>query len=341
MSLLHRRRVALFLFAVVILPLRNPRASMSDEPREVMKSWTVVVHGGGVRESDMREPGLGRVKESLRSALVAASKILDSGGEAIDAVETAVRILEDDPLFNAGRGSVANLAGDYELDASIMSGATRSAGGVAGVRTVKNPIAAARAVLEDGRHVLICGEGAEAFAKQREIEQVDPAYFFDEPMFEEIQLRRSAVGLPPLDHPSKRPSQGTVGAVALDRKGNLAAATSTGGLTAKLPGRIGDSPIIGAGTYAENGVVAASGTGAGEKYIINSATGQVAWFVKYLGLSVDQAVTKVMHEVLPAGAGGMIAVSAQGDPSMVVTMESMSCGYAKSDGSNETFVLTP
>ena len=304
--------------------------------------WTIVVHGGVLPIEGLTEIQIDSLKAGLRSALQAGAAVLASRGDSLDAVEAAVRVLEDDAQFNAGRGAVMNLDGIYELDAAIMSGKTGAAGGVAGLRTIKNPITLARALMNDGRHILLAGEGAERFAAgltdDKKVEFVSQDYFFDEAMFAEIQQAREAVNLPPLTHPSKRPSHGTVGAVALDCHGNLAAATSTGGRTQKLPGRIGDSPIVGAGNYAENGVVAASGTGKGEEYIRHSATAQVAWFIKYLGLSPDEAVKRVMNQVLPPSAGGMIAVGSRGEVVMEFTTTAMSRGFAKSDGALEAFV---
>lgn len=301
--------------------------------------WTIVIHGGVLDGHPIPDENLAQQKAGLERALSAGRQLLEQGKDAVDAVEAAIRILEDDSCFNAGRGSVMTLGGTYELDASIMSGATRNAGAVAGMQTVSNPISVARAVMEDGRHLLLCSEGAEAFAKQKGFHTVAQDYFFNESMFQEIQQQREFLGLPALEHPSQRPSFGTVGAVAIDRNRNMAAGTSTGGMTGKLPGRIGDSCIIGAGNYAENQVVATSATGMGEKFILNSAAAQVAWWVKHMGLTPKQAVHRILHEVLPLGAGGMIAVGADGEPIMDFTTTAMNRGFAMSNGELKTFVL--
>ena len=243
----------------------------------------IAIHGGsgtiprGSITPEM-EAGYRRV---LTESILAGEAVLKQGGTALDAVVAAVRVMEDSPLFNAGKGSVLTSEGRVEMDASIMDGAGTRAGAVAGVRSIKNPILAARAVMEKSRHVMFTGEGAEAFAIGQGLETMPPGYFIIPRRIKQLEDARKRQSLD-LDHTPSAPASpqkktdaeldpdskfGTVGAVALDSHGNLAAATTTGGMTNKMPGRIGDSPIIGAGTYAENGVVAVSATGSGEMFI--------------------------------------------------------------------------
>ena len=301
--------------------------------------WTLVIHGGVLDEDGLSSIDIDDQHAGLKQALRAGRDVLRDSGSALDAVQVAVAEMEDNPCFNAGRGAVMTLEGTYELDASIMCGKTRCAGAIAGTKTISNPINVAREVLRDGKHVLLGGEGAEKFAEEHGFVPVTQEYFFNEEMFDIIQERREKLGLPQLEHPSLRPSFGTVGAVALDSQGNFAAATSTGGLTAKYTGRIGDSCIIGAGNYAENDIIAVSSSGVGERFIVNSAASQVAWFIKHMKHSPDESVKRVIGDVLPKGCGGMIAVSPQGDPIMHFSTKGMARGFARDDGQLRTFVI--
>lgn len=301
--------------------------------------WSIAIHGGaGTIAGEMTEARQLVYHTALRRALAAGSYVLAEGGSAVDAVEEAVRILEDESIFNAGRGAVMTIDGTFELDASIMDGADLKTGAVAGIKVASNPISVARAVMEKTEHVLIGGPAADRFAIDQGFGTVSQEYFFTQSRFEAVQKRRAEQGLPPLENPAKRSSQGTVGAVARDRNGNLAAATSTGGRSGKMSGRIGDSPIAGAGNYAENGIVAVSGTGIGEEFVRHSAAAQVAWFVKHGGMSVQQATEKVVHEILKPDDGGMIAVGPSGNPVMVFSTKSMSRGYADASGVVQTMI---
>ena len=262
--------------------------------------WKLVIHGGagGIDRSRIGKELDGEIRAALERALQAGETILASGGSALDAVEAAVRVLEDEPHFNAGRGSVFTYEGKIELDAAVMDGRDRSAGAVTGVTTARHPVSLARAVLEKSEHVLLSGDGATEFARQAGIEQVDCDYF-ETPerrrQLEEFKAGRlSALGV--------EYKYGTVGAVALDSSGNLAAATSTGGMTAKRWGRIGDSPLVGAGTYADNRSAAVSSTGSGEFFIRAVAAHQLAERIRLIGAPLQRRST-TRWPTLPSLAG--------------------------------------
>lgn len=276
--------------------------------------WALAIHGGagaGRRGADAAAFAA-EVRAALADVLDGGARLLSAAGAALDAVEDAVVRLEDSPLFNAGRGAVLNERGEAELDASIMDGASLRAGAVAGLRTVKNPIRLARLVLERSRHVFVAGDGAEAFAERHGVERVEPAYFVTERRQRELEdARRSGR---PGTGPTAGSETGTVGAVALDVHGNLAAATSTGGLTNKAVGRVGDSAVIGAGTFASNASCAVSCTGYGEMFIRATAAREVAALMEYVGLDVEAAADRVIHERVArlGGEGGLIAVDRRG-----------------------------
>jgi len=283
--------------------------------------WAIVIHGGaGSLGADAPEDVRDRYLGGLTNALTAGKELLENGGTSLDVVEQVITILEDDIQFNAGRGAAYNAVGEHELDASIMDGATLAGGGVAGVRTVKNPIRLARAVMERTDHVLLAGSGADAFAEEIGLERVDPSYF-------ESEARRRS-----LERKREESARGTVGVVALDRHGNLAAGTSTGGLTGKKPGRVGDSPIIGAGTYADNRRCAVSGTGVGEEYIRHSVAYAIGALMEYEGLGLQQAVNRVIDETLEPGVGGIIALDPRGRIAMRFNTASMLRGAADASG---------
>jgi beta-aspartyl-peptidase (threonine type) len=251
-------------------------------------------------------------RAGLVAALQAGARILNDNGSALDAVEKAVTVLEDDPLFNAGRGAVFTASGRNELDASIMDGATLRAGAVAGVTRTRHPISLARAIMEKSPHVMLIGAGADAFAHDYGLEQVDPSFFFTERRWEELVRQLTKEGRPiPV---AETREFGTVGTVALDRAGNLAAGTSTGGVRAKLPGRVGDTGIIGAGTYASNTSCAVSGTGAGEFFIRLALAHEICALVQYKNMSLQAAADEVIHSRLKTlqGDGGVIAVAPDG-----------------------------
>lgn len=293
---------------------------------------------------------------ALQRILTAAQQLLAAGGSALDAVCLAVDLLEDCPLFNAGHGAVFTHDETHELDAAVMDGATLRAGAVGCVSRVRRPLRAARAVMEHSEHVLLVGAGAEALAERLGLELVSPDYFSTEARRE--QLRRAlATDRTLLDHdaaslvfrePAATPAPldegrkfGTVGAVALDANGNLAAATSTGGMTNKQPGRIGDSPIIGAGTYADNRTAAVSCTGTGEMFMRTAAAYDLCARMAYGGASLDAAASHVVMQTLPAigGRGGLIAVDAQGNLSMPFNTEGMYRGYARVGEAPQTAIF--
>ena len=304
----------------------------------------IAVHGGAgtLARSTMTAAQEQAYHRTLAEVLQAGQALLAAGGSALDAVSLAVDLLEDSPLFNAGRGAVFTRDGTHELDAAVMDGATRRAGAVACVSRIKRPLRAARAVMEHSEHVLLVGAGAEAFAVSRGLALVDPAYFSTEARREQLERARAmqatlldhdgsalaAQGGAPLDEGRK---MGTVGAVALDAAGHLAAATSTGGMTNKRPGRVGDSPLIGAGTYADDRTAAVSCTGSGEMFIRAAAAYDVCARMAYAGASLEQAATQVVMEVLPAidGRGGLIAVDGQGRVCMPFNTEGMYRGHAR------------
>jgi L-asparaginase / beta-aspartyl-peptidase len=289
-------------------------------------TWKLMVHGGC---GAMRPGGLDPTEEEaaragLTAALDAGEAILAEGGSALDSVEAAARVLEDDPVFNAGRGSVLNYDGGIDLDAAIMDGRTRDAGAVAGVRTIRCPISLARAVMEESPHVLLSFEGAEEFARAHGFEAVDPSWF--ETPQRRAQLDRVLAAGGEFDSDVKF---GTIGAVAVDQARHVASATSTGGLTAKRWGRIGDSPLIGAGTYADDRSAAVSATGSGEYFIRAVAAHQVAERVRLANLSLQDAVDAVLADIAELGGkGGLIAVAPSGEAAWGFTTSGMYRGEA-------------
>ncbi len=289
--------------------------------------------------------------DALDHVLKGGQAILEKGGSALDAVTEAVFRLEECPLFNAGKGAVFTQAGTHELDAAIMDGATLSAGAVACVKSIRNPICAARAVMEEGRHVLLVATGAEQFAADAGLEIVAPEYYFTAGRHAQWKLAVQNNSGIWLDHDAQNRLQesapldaetklGTVGAVALDAAGNLAAATSTGGVTNKRVGRVGDSPLIGAGCYANNQTVAVSCTGSGEMFMRLLCAFDVSALIEYRGLSLEEACRLVVMEKLPAidGRGGLIAVDRRGNVCLPFNTEGMYRGYARPDCAREVFI---
>jgi L-asparaginase / beta-aspartyl-peptidase len=274
--------------------------------------WKLVIHGGaGVIVKARITPERERsIRAGLDRALTAGSKVLESGGSALDAVEASVRVLEDDPNFNAGRGSVFTFDGENELDASIMDGRTRAAGAVTGVTRTKNPISLARAVMEKSEHVFLSGEGADLFSRQQGLEQVPRDYFATPERRRQLEeLKTKKVSALEVEY-----KFGTVGAVALDSGGHVAAATSTGGMTGKRWGRIGDSPIVGAGTYADDRGCAVSGTGWGEYFIRVGVAHEICARMRIEGTSAQRAADEVMAEVKALGGdGGVILATPKGE----------------------------
>jgi len=295
----------------------------------------LVIHGGaGVERQDLNPEELRAARAALEAALRKGHEALAAGKPAMDAVAAAITVLENDPTFNAGRGAVFTHDGKNELDASLMDGATLRAGAVAGVHTIKNPILLARAVMEHSPHVMMIGQGAEMFAAEQKIEQVDPSYFRTEKRWQQLQraLKEEAAGQAHADLETAK-HFGTVGAVALDAQGKLAAGTSTGGMTNKRYGRVGDSPIIGAGTYASDNC-AVSGTGWGEFYIRLAAAHEICSRMKYLGETPAQAGDEVIVKRLPAmgGDGGAIMLTADGKAATPFNTEGMYRGWIGADG---------
>ena len=296
--------------------------------------WAIVVHGGAgvIEKSALGPDGDKAYRAGLDRAIHVGAAVLDKGGSAMDAVEAAIHVFEDDPLFNAGKGAVFTREGKNEMDASIMDGSNLKAGAVAGVTRPRHPISAARAVMDKSPHVMIAGPGADAFAESVGLEMEPPSYFFTESRWQGLvkQLKREGKPIPPrpagvppegatvpvaeYDEAPDMHRYGTTGVVALDRQGNIAAGTSTGGMQGKMPGRIGDSPIIGAGTYASNQSCAVSGTGTGEYFIRLGVAREVCNLVFYKGMKLQDAVDQVIHKELEDlhGDGGVIAVMPDG-----------------------------
>ena len=306
--------------------------ALSAGAQQPTHRWAIVLHGGAgvIERATMDAKTEAAYRASLAQALDAGAQVLDRGGSSVDAVETAIKILEDDPLFNAGRGAVFTAEGKNELDAAIMDGSNLMAGSVAGVTRTRHPISLARAVMEKSPHVMLIGAGADAFAKQAGLEQVDPSFFFTERRWQSLVRQLKQEGLPIPPRPAGAPpapaepvaqfespeahKYGTVGVAALDRQGNIAAGTSTGGTQAKKWGRVGDSPIIGAGTYASNQSCAVSATGTGEYFIRLGVAREVCNLVYFKGMPLQQAADQVIHKELDAlhGDGGVIAIAPDG-----------------------------
>lgn len=282
--------------------------------------FALAIHGGaGVIERAVMSPEAeSAYRAGLEASLAAGRKVLAAGGGSLDAVVAAVAVMEDDPLFNAGRGAAFTAEGTNELDASVMEGASLRAGAATLIMRVKNPVKLARLVMEKTRHVLLAGAGAEALARAHGLEMVEPAYFFTDRRWQALVRLKAAAGSPRPERVSESEKHGTVGAVALDRAGNLAAATSTGGYANKLGGRVGDTPVIGAGTYANNATVAVSCTGEGEYFMRAVAAHTISALVELRGLSVAEAAQCVIHERLAqvGGTGGLIALDRQGNIAM-------------------------
>ena len=290
--------------------------------------WTLLIHGGAgvMRRAEMTPEMDAAYRAGLNDALEAGSKVLAGGGLAVDAVEAAVRVLEDNPNFNAGRGAVLTREGVAELDASIMDGRDRKAGAVAQVRTVKNPIRAARLVMDTTGRVMFAGKAVDEMAAKAGLEIVQPEYFVTPRRLDALK-RAMAGSWEPMDR------HGTVGAVAMDKAGNLAAATSTGGMNAKPPGRVGDSPVIGAGTYAENASCAVSATGDGEYFIRASVARMICARVQMQGMSAEQAAQATLDEVKAlGGTGGVIVLGYDGSVALSMNTEGMFRGRVDASG---------
>jgi len=303
----------------------------------------LVIHGGaGVERGSLGPEEMRAARAALEAALRKGHEALAAGRPAMDAVTAAITVLEDDPTFNAGRGAVFTHDGRNELDAALMDGATQRAGAVAGVHTIRNPILLARAVMEHSPHVMMVGQGAEMFAAEQQIEQVDPSYFRTEKRWQQLRraLKEEAAGQAHADLETAR-HFGTVGAVALDAQGGLAAGTSTGGMTNKRYGRVGDSPVIGAGTWAD-ARCAVSGTGWGEFYLRLAAAHEICARMHYLGESPAAAGEEVVVRQVPGlgGDGGAIVLSADGRAAMPFNTEGMYRGWIGADGVPHVAIFT-
>lgn len=297
----------------------------------------LAVHGGaGTILREKLTPDLEQqYRDTLREALQAGYDILSRGGTSLDAVEAAVVVMEDSPLFNAGKGSVFTGQGTNEMDASIMDGSNLDAGAVASVTTVKNPVKAARKVMAETRHVMLVGRGAEIFAASQSLEMVPPEYFYTQRRWDALlKAKEKESGSSRVPDGPTESKFGTAAAAALDRHGNLAAATSTGGLTNKMQGRVGDSPIIGAGTYANNATCAVSATGTGEYFMRGLLSYRVSVLMEFAGMSLDNAVAAVIDRDLTelGGDGGVIAVDRNGNVAMRFNTPGMYRGYVTDDG---------
>lgn len=300
-----------------------------------MKNYSIAIHGGAgtLLKEHMTAEKEHAYTAALDKAITLATTILENNGTAIDAVAAAVRSMEDSPLFNAGKGSVFTANGTHEMDASIMDGSNRNAGAVSMVTGIKNPVDLARQVMERSEHVFLAGDGAMEFAKSQNIEVLPPDYFHDQLRYEQWQEIKGSDRFQ-LDHSVKKDAKfGTVGAVALDQHGNLAAATSTGGMTNKKWGRIGDSPMIGAGTYANNVTCAVSCTGSGEYFIRGVVAYEVSALMEFKNLTLEQATHEVVQKRLLdlGGDGGLIAVDALGNVSLAFNTAGMYRAFAKAN----------
>jgi beta-aspartyl-peptidase (threonine type) len=311
----------------------------------------IAIHGGAgtILRENMSDEREAEYRAKLEEALQAGYRVLENGGTSLDAVVSAIQIMEESPLFNAGKGAVFTNDGKNELDAAIMDGETRKAGAVAGISSVKSPVAAARAVMDNSPHVMMIGKGAEQFASEQGLEIVDPSYFYTDRRFEQLQRIRSTEKQQ-LDHDGDEGSEdkkqgyldakfpdrkfGTVGAVALDQNGNIAAATSTGGMTNKRYGRVGDVPVIGAGTYADNATAAISATGHGEYFIRSVVAYDITALMKYQNKSVKEAADEVVKDKLVemGGGGGVIAIDHDGNIAMPFNTKGMYRGSIDTEG---------
>jgi L-asparaginase / beta-aspartyl-peptidase len=336
------RTSALAALAIVVAACARPAAptpAVAAPP-----AWRLVIHGGAgkISRDELTPQRESEIRAELERALRAGHEILARGGSSLDAVTRAIVILEDSPLFNAGRGAVFTHDGTNELDAAIMSGSPLAAGAVAGVRTIKNPILLARAVSERSPHVMLVGEGAEQFAAAVGIERVEPAYFYTEERWQQLQDRLAAerdADASSLASPPRDDKFGTVGAVAVDRAGTLAAGTSTGGMTNKRYGRVGDSPLIGAGTYAD-ATCAVSATGHGEHFIRHTVARDICARTEYLRQPIAGAAEHVVMEKLrlAGGEGGVIALDHHGNLAMPFNTPGMYRGHIGDDGVPHVFI---
>lgn len=342
------------MLASSLFACKNPSVADKSAAAPERPAYALVIHGGAgtLGRAEMTPEKEARYKSALDSALTVGEAVLRSGGSSLDAVEQTVAWLEDCPLFNAGRGAVFTHEGRNELDASVMDGQTQKAGAVGGVTTVKNPIRLARAVMEKSPHVFLTGRGAEQFASENGLETAPPSWFFTQERWEGLQkilaeekAKDTKTGL---HQPGNRESEtanpkskfGTVGCVALDKNGHLAAGTSTGGMTNKRWNRLGDTPVIGAGTYADDAVCGISCTGHGEFFIRYAAAHDVWARMSYKNLPLAEAAEQVIQHLLQKGGeGGLIALDRMGNVAMPFNCEGMYRGYAKAGGERKVLIF--
>jgi beta-aspartyl-peptidase (threonine type) len=320
-----------FLTSMLLLGMIENEAQTAEPQRPI--TYAIAVHGGAGAWGNRKIERSASVRTAMEEALRLGRDVLANGGDSLDAVEKTIRYLEDSPLFNAGRGATFNAAGKHELDASIMRGSDRAAGAVAAVSVVKNPISLARRVMSDTKHVLLVAKGADDFARSIGAEIVDPEFFWTDQTRAEWNEERPAnedqSSLPPASEPDH---YGTVGCVALDQHGNLAAGTSTGGLKMKQVGRVGDSAVIGAGTYADNDSCAVSCTGVGELFIRHAVAYDVSARMRYQKATLNDAVGIQVSQRLPEATAGLIAVARTGEITMAFNTAAMPRGLADSSG---------
>ncbi len=325
------KRAFAIVAAIAAVTLAGSVAAKPAHHAASRPEWAIVIHGGaGTIAREHMTPELEKAyREAMAKAVQIGSDVLKRGGSAEDAIEAVIQVFEDDPKFNAGRGAVFTAAGRNELDAAIMDGATMKAGSVAGVTRTRHPISLARAVMEKSPHVMLIGDGADTFAKEQGLEQVDPSFFFTERRWKELERELTAKHMPIPARPAGAPAPsaaamqapldehkkfGTVGVVALDKHGNIAAGTSTGGTTGKQWARVGDTPIIGAGTYASNQSCGVSATGTGEYFIRLTVAREICALVQYKHMSLQAAADEVIQKRLSAikGDGGIVALTPDG-----------------------------
>ena len=322
-----KKIILLFIISLVFISCKQKEKETSSENHSIIEKqdFAIVIHGGAgtILKKNMTPEKETAYKAVLKEAIKSGHTILKNGGTSLDAITKTINVMEDSPLFNAGKGAVFTNEGTNELDASIMDGETLNAGASAGTTTVKNPIDLARAIMDNSPHVMLSGKGADIFAQEQGLEIVDPSYFYTEGRFKALERTRASEKIE-LDHndksvyydPEIKDSKfGTVGCVALDKNGNLAAGTSTGGMTNKRWGRVGDVPIIGAGTYANNATCAVSSTGWGEYFIRATVAHDISALMEYKGMSLKDAAYEVIHNKVGklGGNGGIVAIDKNGN----------------------------
>jgi beta-aspartyl-peptidase (threonine type) len=322
-------RLSFLIIVLFFISCKQPQNALTDPSSDQnSQEWAIVIHGGAGTMTNLSEQEQKVYREALSEALEVGKSILKQGGTALDAVELTVKNMEDNPLFNAGKGAVFTHEGRNELDASIMDGSNLAAGAVAAVTDIKNPISAARAVMTRSAHVLLSGSGASEFAKEQGLEIVDPEYFYTSHRWEDLQ------------NMLKEDVHGTVGCCALDMNGNLASGTSTGGMSNKRYNRIGDTPIIGAGTYANNSTCAVSSTGHGEYFIRYTVAHDISALMEYRNLTLKEAAELVINDKLvkAGGSGGIIGVDPNGNITMTFNSGGMFRAFAQADGEEGVYI---